>query len=468
MNTALDAQAMVEERWRLNISTFAQTASRGQWRPFRWLDLLLSVIQPAIVRGGARIIINAPPRHGKSEAFSHWLPTWFLEWFPEQRVILTSYSDTFAAHWGRKVRDELQRNELLSTRVSDAKRETSDWETVDGGGMKTAGAQGGVTGRGASLIIIDDPVKDWEEANSPTVRRKIIERFNADLYTRLEPGGSIVVVMTRWHEEDLTGYLVDEHADDWQHVALPAVAEDNDPLGRAPGEALCPERFDADDLQRIKLAPGEGLGTQLFNGLYQQHPSPPEGGAIKRAWFRWYRELPRCSQLIQSWDLTFTVGTSYVVGQVWGYAKPNFYLVDQFRAKVDFPGTLDAIRAMSSKHPLARDKVVERAANGEAVLATLKHELDGVVGVRPVGSKEARLLAVSGLLEAGNVYLPEGKPWVREFVEEVVSFPNAKNDDQCDAMTQALSRLSRRSISNIVIPLTGSRTRPTDFARASA
>jgi len=447
---------------------FAAKASGGAWKPYRWLDALLRAIQPSILHGGARIIINAPPRHGKSESFSHWLPTWFLEWFPERRVLLTSYADSFAAGWGRKVREEFERNPLLVTKVSRAKSREDDWETVEGGGMKTAGAQGGITGRGGDLIIIDDPHKDWEEASSPTIRRKIVERFNADLYTRLEPGGSIVIIMTRWHEEDLTGYLVNEHADDWELVALPALAEDDDPLGREPGAPLCPERFDREALERIRSAPGEGMGTYLFSGLYQQHPAPPEGGVLKRDWFKWYREPPTFSRVIQSWDLTFTVGTSYVVGQVWGYTRPNYYLVDQFRMKVDFPGTLDAIRGMSAKHPKAREKIVEKAANGEAVIATLKSELDGVVGIPPRGSKEARLIAVSGLIEAGNVYLPEGKPWMRDFLHEAISFPNAKNDDQVDAMTMALSRLSRRSVSNIVIPLEGTRTRPTDFARASA
>lgn len=459
----ITAQELYEKRWRYNPATFAHVASRGRWTPYRWLDALLTAITDDLLDGGARIIINAPPRHGKSLAFSHWLPTWLLEWFPERRVILTSYSDTFAAHWGRKVRDEFRNNDLLTVELNPAKTESSDWETAQGGGMKTAGAQGGITGRGGSLIICDDPVKDFEEANSPTVRRKIIERFNADLYTRLEPGGSIVVIMTRWHEEDLAGYLVNEHSDDWQLVALPALAEDDDPLGRAPGEPLCPERFDTDVLYRIRNA----QGSFLFGGLYQQHPSPPEGGIVKRDWFRYYDVLPQCSHVIQSWDLTFTVGTSYVVGQVWGFSRPGYYLIDQFRAKVDFPGTLGAIRAMSARYPQAASKVVERAANGEAAIAMLRQEIPGIVGVTPVGSKEARLVAVSGLIEGGNVFLPAGKPWVAGFVDEVIriGFPNVKNDDQCDAMTQALSRLSRRSVASIVLPLEGSRTRPTEFAR---
>lgn len=426
----------------MRVDTFAEEVSRDHWVRYPWISRVLIEIQRAIRKGGARIIINTPPRHGKSEGISHWLPTWYLDTYPDKRVILGSYGDTFASRWGVKVRDEFLNGELTRTKVKPDKALASDWETTRGGGMKTAGVGGGITGMGFNLGIVDDPHKDWEEALSPTMRRRVIEWFCSTFYTRAEPGASIVVVMTRWHQDDLTGYLTRDHADKWTVIRLPAIAEDNDWLGRAPGQALCPERYDLEALERIRLAPGTGLGSYLFAGLYQQRPSPIEGGIVKRDWFRRWRELPRIDRWIQSWDLTFVgTGSSWVVGQLWGATGPDRYLVDQIRGRWDFPETLRMIHAFSAKHPQAREIVIERAANGAAAIATLEKEVAGVIGVPPTKSKEARLISVSPQIETGNVYVP-ATPWADDLIEEVITFPNAANDDQVDALSMALARLS--------------------------
>ncbi len=275
------------------------------------------------------------------------------------------------------------------------------------------------------------------------------------------PGASIIVIQTRWHENDLSGYLMTEHEDDWEVINLPALAEENDPLGREVGEALCPERFSVEALKQTK----KSMSSYMFAGLYQQRPAPLEGGIIKRGWFQRYKELPeQFDELIQSWDLTFkALGTSFVVGEVWGRVGADFYLADLFRDRVDFPSTLRAILRLTKKWPGATTKVVEEAANGYAAISMLQDKIPGVVGQRPMGSKEARLIAVSGLIESGNVWIPEQSlaDWADDFIEEAVNFPNAANDDQVDSMTMALSRLSKRTQNfKFALPTSGARPSP--------
>lgn len=464
--TKSDVDFFHKNSWRFSVPDLAHRVSKGRWIPYSWLDIILRAIQSEIAKGGARIIVNAPPRAGKSLAFAKWLPVWFLSWYPEKRVIVASYSDSFAEQWGLKVRDEFERTKFCDVELRKDKFRVGDWETLQGGGMRSVGAKGGVTGRGADLFIFDDPHKDWEETQSPTIRQKVIDRFNADFYTRAEPGASFVIIQTRWHENDLTGYLLNEHEDDWQLISLPAIAEDNDPLGRLPGEPLCPERYTLDDLNRIKRA----LGSYLFNGLYQQRPVPPEGGLIKRDWFRRWESIPQAQEYVQSWDLTFkALGTSYVVGQVWARQDDNYYLLDQVRDKWGFTDQLKQIEILTNRWPKAAAKIIENAADAQAVKDTLKDSVAGIILDQPKGSKEARLAAIAPLIESGNVYLPPNSyaSWVPDFVEEVVNFPNASNDDCVDAMSLALRRLSNKNKINFNLQLaTGSRQSPWEFANA--
>lgn len=298
--------------------------------------------------------------------------------------------------------------------------------------------------------IVDDPHKDWSEANSPTIRKKVVDWFNSVLSLRAEPGASIVVVQTRWHEDDLAGYLLREHKDRWREIRLPALSEgDGDLLARPEGQALCPERYDELQLDKIK----QSIGSFMFAGLYQQRPAPLEGGMVKRDSFRRWSTLPeRFSTVIQSWDLTFkATGSSYIVGQVWGAAphsngtvyKSHYYLIDQIREKLSFMDTIKRIYELSERHESAVVKLIEDKANGPAIMSALKDQVPGIVAYSPRGSKEARLAAVSGLIEAGNVFIPEKSiaSWSDDFVEEVATFPHGRNDDQVDAMTMAIDHL---------------------------
>lgn len=436
----------VEELWRAGIASYATQASKGRrpWKPYLWLAYLAQRILSPIMKGDARIIVNAPPRHGKSELVSHWLPTWYIEHNPDKQIILSSYGGDFAGEWGKKVRDEFTMNRYCCATLRTDSRAVESWLTVDGGGMKTAGVGGPITGRGGNLIIIDDPHKNWEEAMSPQARDRVIDWFNSTLYTRLEPGASIILIQTRWHEMDLAGYLMTSHSDPWELIRFPALAEDTvDIIGRAEGEALCPERFTSARLNEIKAV----VGSHIFAGLYQQRPAPIMGGIVKRDWFKLYAELPnKIDEWIQSWDLTFkATGTSYAVGQVWCRSGANVYLVDQVRGKMDFLEQLRQLTTLTRRWPQALTKVIEDAADAQAVKMTLDSAVPGIVLSGAKGSKEARLAAIAGIIEAGNVHLPANASWLTDFLDEVSTFPGTVNDDQVDAMTLALDRLIQKS-----------------------
>ena len=251
---------------------------------------LVSRAVSRLAEGPIRLLVSLPPRHGKSELVSHWTPVWFLANWPHKRVGLASHGAEFAAGWGRKVRDTIAATPELGVGVRQDLSSPSLWELTAGGGMMTAGVGGPFTGHGFDLLIIDDPVKNRQEANSAVMRRHLWEWWRSTARTRLEPGGSIIVVMTRWHEDDLVGQLLaavtdDDWRDEWEHIRLPALAEADDPLGRELDGPLWPERYDAGALAATRLA----IGPQEWAGLYQQRPAPMGGSVFQSKDFRYFR-----------------------------------------------------------------------------------------------------------------------------------------------------------------------------------
>jgi predicted phage terminase large subunit-like protein len=366
--------------------------------------------------------------------------------------------------WGRKARDIMEEfgQEAFRVKVSDKSAAAMNWEIASyGGGMGTAGIGGPVAGRGADLMVIDDPVKNADEAESQVVRDKQFDWFQSTAYTRLESSvaddgrlleGACVIVMTRWHEDDLAGRLLREmHSggEYWHTLTLPAIAEKDEffPAAggwhRKVGDALWPERFDKARLKQIENA----VGPYWWNALYQQRPSSEEGNLLKRTWWKYYIHMPReFEEVVQSWDTAFKDANTndYVVGQVWGRIGAEKYLLDQFRARTDLPGTMEAIRMMTHRWPVAELKLIEESANGPAVIQMLHREIEGLVAVPVKGTKESRVHSVAPQIEAGNIWLPDphDHAWVRDFVEECARFPTDAHDDQVDAMSQALMRLS--------------------------
>lgn len=429
--------------WKLLPHTFAQKLLGNRWVTYDHVRFWSHLITTEIAKGNARIILEAPPRHGKSQFMSKVVPAWFLEMYPDKNVILASYSAEIASMFGRSVRNIVEQNkEHLSIRLAQDSQAAHRWNTNLGGGMTTAGVGGSLTGKGGDLMIIDDPVKNWEEATSALRRRKVMDWYESTFSTRAEPGASVIILMTRWHEDDLAGSLLNhEEKENWLHISLPAIAEENDPLGRNMGDALCPERYNEDALEKKRKT----VGPLVWNALYQQRPSALEGGIIKRKYFKFYKLLPaKIDDMIMSWDAAFgdTPGSSFVVGQVWARSDANFYLVDQIRDRMDFPTTIEAFKQLHAKHPKAFSKLIEAKANGPAIISSIKNQISGIISISPEGSKESRLSAVSPYFEAGNVHLPDPSiaPWVKDYVEELVNFPNAPNNDQVDATSQALIR----------------------------
>lgn len=417
-----------------------------------------------------RLLITEPPRHGKSELTSRRLPAMIHGINPLAHIIATSYSAELASRMNRDVQriiDSDKYRELFpGTRLSsDNSRDGTKWlrnsdmyEVVGhGGSYRSAGVGGGITGMGGDYLLIDDPIKNREEADSGVYREKLWEWYTSTLYTRLEKNGKILITLTRWHQDDLAGRLLDlakadPLADQWVVLNLPALYEEQgahpeDP--RSEGEALWPEKYSRERLIGMKAT----MGSREFGALYQQSPTAAAGQVIQRKWIRYYRQAPaRFDEMITSWDFTFkdTTSSAYVCGQAWGRKGADKFLVDEVRAKMDFVGSVNAMISFSAKHPRAHAKLVEEKANGAAIIALLSGKISGLIPVNPEGTKDARLWSVQPEYEAGNVYYPDPSiaPWIHDHVEEVVGFPTAKYRDRVDCVSQALARLRVGSTSH--------------------
>ena len=415
-----------------------------------------------------RLMVFMPPRHGKSELVSRKFPAYLLGRNPDTSIISCSYSADLASRMNRDVQRLIDSERYLElfpgTQLSNQHtrrfyetrytRNNNMFEVVDKKGTyRSSGVGGGITGMGGEYIIIDDPVKNREDADSATMREKVYDWYTSTLYTRLEKDGCILLTLTRWHEDDLAGKLLkaaQEGADQWTILELPAVCEyPPKPYDvRQEGEALWKWKYDEEALEKMKVT----VGSRDWAALYQQHPTPGEGGTFKREWWNYYKVLPDgLYDFVQSWDCTFKDAQSsdYVVGQVWARKGSSRYLLDQVRGRMSFTETLRAIRSLSAKWPQAVRKLIEDKANGTAVIDVLRKEIPGLIPVEPEGGKIVRANAVTAVAEAGNIYLPDPSiaPWVHDFVEEHAVFPNGANDDQVDAQTQANTYYNSSSFS---------------------
>lgn len=442
--------------WRAFLHTYAQVRSKdrgkGQrWTPRPYLVVLSMVIQQALQRGGMRIALSMPSRHGKSELCSHWLPTWYIDSDPTRRVILGGYEAKFAQIWGGKVRDEFMRPGLLHKgdprNVRHDRRAAGEWENLAGGGMVSAGVGGPVVGKGGTLLILDDPHKNWEEAHSQAKLRQLRDWWPSTFLSRAdEHDFNVLVIHTRWHNQDHMGWLQDQPgADDWTFINVPALALEDDPVGREPGEPLLPDKFPVEFWRKRRVT----WGGIKFDACCQGDPQPDGSRIWQRTWWKEYTSLPPEAHKghgvwFQSWDMAFkdTASSSFVVGQVWWFSGSAMYLVDQVREQMAFLKTVQAVRHLSKAYPKALAKIIEDKANGPAVIDSLKATIPGLIPVLPYGSKVSRAIAVSGVIEGEpGVFLPAGAPWVPAFLDECTRFPHGKHDDQVDATSQALHRI---------------------------
>lgn len=438
------------------------------------LDVLDQSLMDAEAGISPWLIFSMPPQEGKSVRVSRMFTGWCLIRNPHRRVANVSYSDALARRWGRAVRNDINGHPEMGLTIRADTGAANEWQ-LDGwdGGVITAGIEAGLTGRPVDVLIIDDPLKGQKEADSPVTREMNKEFWRTTASARLSESCIVILVMTRWHEDDMAGWLHARHARDFRIVNIPAQA-DHDPdrpdcvcagqgkcagpdiLGRAPGEyMISARRRSVAGWERRKRA----AGSRGWAALYQGRPAPLEGGIFKRDWWTidripraiersdgsWF--VPGAERVIQSWDMTFkdTKDSDMVCGQVWAFRGAQAYLVDQVCAKMEFTEALVAVRAMSAKWPQARAKYIEDKANGPAIISTLRKGVDGepiggIIPYTPVDSKYARASAISPFVEAGDVHIPDPAraPWVADFVTQCANFPNDVHDDQVDAMSQAL------------------------------
>jgi len=437
------------EQERNNYQLYCERVHRGLWKPSKVHSYICNRLE-AVERGLVkRLMIFMPPRHGKSQTVTETFPSWYLGRNPDKRIIEVSYSIHFAEKFGRLNRRKIEDfgKPIFGIELSSDQASKTNW-TLTGrvGGMISTGIGGSVTGEGSDLMIIDDPIKNRQEAESATYRRKLWEEWQDTLLTRLHPNAAVIFIMTRWREDDLAGMILqqaEQAGEHWEILRLPCIAEEgtSDVLGRRPGQALWPEHGYDEAWAAKKKATSP---ARTWNALYQQNPIPAEGNIIKQKWWRFYDVLPAKFDLIaQSWDMSFKGNASndFVVGQIWGILQNKKYLIDRIKEKMDFPTTLRALKHMYKKWPKTRAILIEDKANGSGIIDSIKNEIPGVIPILPDGSKEARCWAAAVDIEAGDVLLPnpENSPWVNDFIEEYTRFPNAKNDDQVDAGNQLIN-----------------------------
>jgi predicted phage terminase large subunit-like protein len=441
----------VKRQWELlaknDYAFYCEYTHHGNYKVAKHHQLICNALERIEKGSLKRLMIFMPPRHGKSQTVSETFPSWFIGRDPKRRVIATSYGDTLSRQFGRKNRAKLEEfgRDIFGVELAKDNNQTTNFSIAGNtGGALFSGLGGSLTGHGAHLLIADDLFKNRMEANSSVYRDRIYDEYRNSMLTRLTSDGAVIIINTRWHEDDLCGRILKEEADKWEVISLPAEAEENDALGRNIGDPLWSEQgFDKAWIDETKRS----VGSQSWNALYQQRPSAMEGNIIKRSWFQFYKQAPTFEEQIISVDATFKdkADTDFCVLQVWGRKGADKYLLDQVRERMGFTSTVTAIRTLNAKHPKAHTKLIEDKANGSAIIDFLKHEISGLIPVEPQGGKVARAYAVQPTIEAGNVFIPDPTlaPWVHDFIEECASFPNGAHDDQVDCMTQALNRLQK-------------------------
>ena len=430
--------------------------------PLIWnwhLDLIcehLTLVRDRVLR---RLIINVPPQTMKSRLVNVFYPAWTWSTIPTRRFLSSSYSgdlsESFNVERSKLVQSEWF--ERMCPGIVRLEQDRQDQIENSVGGRMTATSTGGTaTGKGAHDVIVDDPLNPKQAASEAEIKGSN-EFFDKTLRTRLSDQitGAFIIVMQRLDTQDLTGHVVEKEPGTWTHLRIPMEAEEDErwvfPISgrvveRKAGDLLWPERFPRDV---IEVSMKRGMGSYVWNGQYQQRPSPPGGNIVKEKWLRYWTQatLPaKFDSIIQSWDMAFTKGddSSYVVGQVWGKFGARKLLLAEVHDRMDYVETKRAVLRTSEQWPLAHVKLVENKANGPAIVSDLRATISGLIAVEPDGDKTARMMAVSPEYESGCVEYPDpsmaGYEWVREHVAEILRFPQKPND-RGDAESQALKRM---------------------------
>ena len=421
----------------------------------------------AVIRGNIRrLMIFAPPQHGKTELVSVRFPAFWLANRPDDPVMLASYGATlaYAKSWeSRSVVESPAFGNLFEIGTDRASRARDHWR-IDGhrGQMVAAGVGGPITGHGAMLGIIDDPIENWEQAQSQTIRDKHWDWFRSTFRTRIWEEGAIVLVMTRWHEDDLAGRLLQDQGQDWAVLRLPAVAETQkerdeshrllgleagqpDPLRRKPGDPLCPHRFSKKALAQIR----RDVGSQAWHAEYQGVPRAPEGNRFKRAWFVLVDAAPTEARRVRYWDKAGTAGGgAYTAGVRMAVADGLFYVENVVRGQWSAGERERIIRQTAELDGMDVTQIVEQepgSGGKESAEATVRNLAGYAVRAdRVTGDKDVRIEPLAAQAEAGNLRVVRG-PWNGAYIDEMCAIPSGQYRDQGDASAGAFNHLARGS-----------------------
>lgn len=388
-----------------------------------------------------RAMFFMPPRHGKSRLISHEFAAWWMGHNPNKSVIFTTYNQELANEFGRKVRNRMYeplfQKAFPECRIVDDSSSAKRFHTTTGCTYYAVGAGGPLTGRGGDLIIIDDPLKNREEASSALIRQKIKDWYTSTLRTRLMTGGSILIVQTRWHMDDISGWLLSQENNEWDVLSLPALNED--------GSTLWPEKFNSEFILSAK----KDIGSRDFQALYQQNPINDETNLIKRKWFKLYDERPFHTKFIaQFWDTAQQVGISndYSVCTTWYETDNGFFLVDVWRNKLEFPQLIQSVESLYNKFK-PNIVMIEDKSSGSSLIQQLRQKTRiPVIAFNPkMRDKIVRASAITPIIESGSVYVPRIASWLEDYFLELEGFPNLAHDDLVDSTSMALEYLINRN-----------------------
>lgn len=447
---------------------FAVAHSNGRWEPYSHLVFTSDAIVDMVENDSCDVlVVDQCVRHGKTELCSRWTPTWFETKYPTQRTLLSSYEADFAATHGRVVRDYI--NEFgpgYGIAVSNESKAAARWDLTNGvGGMGTAGAGGPIIGKGGHLLIVDDPVKNFEEANSQVYRDKLWDWWQNVWLGRREPGAKCIVIMSRWHQDDLVGRLLTHDTGmRLKHLRMPAIAEEDDILGRQPGQALCPQRYDEEALAATKKA----VGPVAWSSQYQQRPQARGGGILKPdklvrysrvelAGDRYYEagdrrvSMDECSRFC-TFDpaYTRTKRSDFTVLGTWAVGP------DQDGVPQLICLNIDRRRAAAAEHTMMVESTwrdwspawigIEKQTATMSLFSEMQRNGVVVRWLNPDKNKVARAETARGLLETDRIWVPADATWLVEFCDELAIFPVGKHDDQVDVLTYAAQEVVERHV----------------------
>lgn len=413
------------------------------------LEMVADYIESRGRTGIGRLIINIPPRHGKTLTTSQLFPAWLLGRMPWARIIMAGYGTKLPKKSSRYVRNMIRTRAYQSifpnVAVADDSASATEWEIANmSGGVLAAGVGAGITGYGGNLLLVDDPIRSRSDAESATKRDRLKDWWNDDFFTRLEePGGAVIVMCTRWHFDDLAGWLLaGEDAHEWTHLRLPALAEENDPLGRTPGEALWEEKMGRDKLLKMQAANPYG-----FASLYQQTPIPRGAGLFDAAHIQVVEHAPECVRVVRFYDLAITAKAraDYSVGLKLGLTHDErFVILDVWREQRELP---DVHRAIVQNAQVDGTRVPIRIEGEKGGLIQLQFLLRdpalrgfSMDAKPPIGDKYTRAAPVASRVNAGRFMMVRGR-WNRALLDELALFPNGQHDDQVDALSGAFDML---------------------------